>query len=114
MPFIELPFDVTAAAGGNPALAIPLAAASAFVFSGLDVIDDIADGDCQPQWEGVPPSQQTLAGISALVSFPHMLIAGMPLPPERIAAMQTLLAQRMLLTMPATAIRTNANTRQNF
>ena len=96
MPFINLPFDVTAAAGGNPALAVPLSAASAFVFSGLDVIDDIADGDCQAQWEGVPPAQQTLAGISAMVSFPQLLITRLPLPPESIAAMLALLAQRML------------------
>ena len=96
MPFINLPFDVTAAAGGNPALAVPLSAASAFVFSGLDVIDDIADGDCQPQWEGVPQAQQTLAGISAMVSFPQLLIASLPLPPAQIAAMLALLARRML------------------
>ncbi len=97
MPFIDLPFDVTEAARGNPALSTPLAAASAFVFSGLDVIDDIADGDCQPQWEGVTPTQQTLAGISALLGFPQLLIAHLALPAQTTAAMLTRLAQRMLL-----------------
>lgn len=96
MPFINLPFDVTEAAGGDPALAVALSAASAFVFSGLDVIDDIADGDCQPQWDGVPPAQQTLAGISAMVSFSPLLITHLPLAPQTIAAMLELLAQRML------------------
>lgn len=97
MPFINLPFDVSDAAGGDPALTVPLSAASAFVFSGLDVIDDIADGDCQPQWGGVPSAQQTLAGISAVLSFPQLLIAHLPLPPQTITAMLALLAQRMLL-----------------
>lgn len=96
MPFINLPFDVSAAVGGNPSLAVALSAASAFVFSGLDVIDDIADGDCQPQWEDVPQAQQTLAGISAMVSFPQLLITRLPLAPQVIAAMLALLAQRML------------------
>lgn len=95
--YIDLAFDVTAAAGGDQKFAVPLAAASAFFFSGLDVIDDIADGDTQPQWQGVPPSQQQLAGLAALVSYPQMLIAALPLPPERINAMQSRLARRMLL-----------------
>lgn len=96
MPFINLPFDITEATGGKLELAVALSAACAFVFSGLDVIDDIADGDCQAQWEGVPSAQQTLVGISAMVSYPQLLIANLPLPPQTITAMLSLLAQRML------------------
>lgn len=96
IPFINLPFDITEATGGEPELAVALSAACAFVFSGLDVIDDIADGDCQPQWVGVPAAQQTLVGISAMVSYPQFLLANLPLPPHTITAMLSLLAQRML------------------
>lgn len=96
MPFINLPFDITEATGGEPALAVALSAACAFVFSGLDVIDDIADGDCQPQWEGVPAAQQTLVGISAMVSYSQLLILNMPLPQPTLLAMLSRLAQRML------------------
>ncbi|MGQ0711278.1 MAG: polyprenyl synthetase family protein [Rhodoferax sp.] len=97
MPFIDLPFDVTAAAGGDPALSVPLSAASAFVFGGLDVLDDLADGDCQPQWEGVAPAQQTLVGVSSVLSFAQGLVADLPLPAHTVVAMLALLAQRMLL-----------------
>lgn len=98
VPYIDLAFDVTAAAGGDAALAPLLAAATAFVFSGLDVIDDIADGDCQPQWQGVPVEQQTLAGLAALASYPQALLARLPLLPGRIATMQARSSRALLLT----------------
>jgi geranylgeranyl pyrophosphate synthase len=97
VPYIDLAFDVTEAAGGDPELAVALASASAFCFSALDVIDDVADGDTQAHWQDVPAAQQQLAGLAALVSYPQMLIAALPLATDRIAAMQALLARRLML-----------------
>jgi geranylgeranyl pyrophosphate synthase len=73
-----------------------LAAACSLVFLGLDILDDVADGDRPPHWGDHGPAAMNLAGATILSTLPPLIVAGLDAPAERRAAMQVELASGLL------------------
>lgn len=74
LPFIHLPLAVYAANRGDSAPARPLAIATTLLFLGIDILDDIADGDLPHHWQGHPLSEVQLAAATLLSSLPQLAI----------------------------------------
>lgn|GEM_PF-1048204 len=96
VPMIDLAPAVHAAISREHAAAVPLAAACAFVFLGLDLFDDLADGDRQRQWEGHSAAEMNLAAATVLTCLPTLIIAGLDVSAARRARMAERLACGLL------------------
>ncbi|MBI4371670.1 MAG: polyprenyl synthetase family protein [Elusimicrobia bacterium] len=97
LPFISLPLAVHAALRGEPTPALPLAVAGTLLFLGIDLLDDLADGDLpRTPWRRFPPAQVQLAATTALCALAPKALAELAAPPERIVAMQRRLAEGLL------------------
>ena len=95
-PFVHLPLLVYSGLRGNDERAISLAAATSLLFLGLDIFDDLADGDLPPHWNGTPTQEINLAAATLLCALPQLAIAGLDAPAARLAAMQRTLAEGLL------------------
>lgn len=95
-PFVHLPLLVYAALHGDHRPAIPLAVATALLFLGLDIIDDLADGDLTAEWEPFRPAEVNLTAATLLCSLPQLAIASIEAPPSCIALLQKTVAQGLL------------------
>jgi len=93
---VELPLQVHAAVRGDCAPALPLAALCSSIFLGLDIFDDLADGDEPERWRGYSPGQITLAAALTANVLPAWLLARLPVSPERLLLMQRTLADGYL------------------
>lgn len=100
LPFVHIPVLVHRAAGGDEALGKRVACACAALFLGLDIFDDVADRDLPEVWRSYPEHEVSLAGATLIWSLPQLMIAELPLPPERKGAMLAV-AARELLNMAA-------------
>jgi hypothetical protein len=49
--FARVPLLVYAGCGGEAMTAVPLAAATTLLFLGIDILDDLADGDLPEHWQ---------------------------------------------------------------
>jgi geranylgeranyl pyrophosphate synthase len=94
--FAQTPLLVYAGCGGDPAATVPLAAATTLLFLGIDILDDLADGDLPDHWQGYRPSEINLAAATLLAALPQLIIAELEAPASRLAAMQRTLAQGLL------------------
>ncbi len=94
--FVHLPLLIYAALEGDEQAARPLAAATSLLFLGLDIFDDIADGDLPTHWANYRTSEINLAAATLLAAIPQLIIAELDAPPERLAAMQRTLAEGLL------------------
>lgn len=94
--FARLPLLVYAGCGGEAMAALPLAAATTLLFLGIDILDDLADGDLPEHWHGYRPSEINLAAATLLAALPQLIISELDAPASRLAAMQRSLAQGML------------------
>lgn len=92
---MHLPLLVHAALHGDHRPAIPLAVATALLFLGLDIIDDL-DGDLTAEWEPFRPAEVNLAAATRLCSLPQLAIASIEAPPSCIALLQKTVAQWLL------------------
>jgi geranylgeranyl pyrophosphate synthase len=95
-PCAHLPLLVYAALRGDDAPALPLAVATSLLYLGLDIFDDLADGDLPPHWDGYRPSDINLAAATLLCALPQLAIAELDAPPASLAAMQHTLAAGLL------------------
>ena len=95
-PLILLPQLVHAAITGDSSPARPLCVATTLLFTGIDILDDLADGDLPPHWDGYAPSQIQLAATTLVSALPQMAISGLSAGPEARAAMHQTLATGLL------------------
>ena len=95
-PAIHLPLLVHGALSGDDAPAVPLAGATALVFLGADICDDLADGDMPAHWANHRPSAISLAATTLLAALPQRAIARLDAPPTTRDAMQAALAAGLL------------------
>lgn len=96
LPFIDVPLLVYGGIRGIEEPAIPLAVATTLLFLGVDLLDDLADGDLRDHWSGYTPSEIQLAGSTLLACLPQIAIAELDGTPERQARMQKILAGGLL------------------
>lgn len=95
-PFLELPFLIHGAVRGTEQPARMLAVATACCFLGIDIMDDLADGDGPAHWNGYRPAEVNLAAFTLLATIPQIVIATLDVPPARRIAMQQTLAEGLL------------------
>jgi len=95
-PFVHVPLSVFAAIRGDAAPAVPVSAATALLFLGIDIFDDVADGDCGARWPEFSAAEMNLGAATLLCSLPQQLISGLDAPPAVIARMHRTLAQGLL------------------
>ncbi len=79
-PFVDLPLLVYAGLRGDDTPAFPLAAATSLLFLGLDIFDDIADGDLPVHWRGYRPAEINLAAATLLCALPQLALAELDAP----------------------------------
>jgi geranylgeranyl pyrophosphate synthase len=92
LAFVHLPLRVYAALRGDDAPAIPLAVATTLIYLGMDLLDDLADGDLSDDWSAYRPEEITLLGITLLTALPLRLFAEMNVPPATRLQMIGLMA----------------------
>ena len=95
-PFIHLPLLIYAGLQGEERPALPLAAATTLLFAGLDLFDDVADGDWPASAPGRSVEQVNLTAATLLCALPQLALAELDAPPAVLAAMQRTLAEGLL------------------
>jgi len=98
---MHLPLLVYAGIRGDEAPARPLAVATTLLYLGIDLIDDLADGDLvdgalPPHWDGYRATEINLAAATLLSSLPQLALAELDVPPDRGVALQRVLARGLL------------------
>lgn len=94
--FMEVPLAVHSAAGGGGIAAVRIAAACSLVFLGADVLDDLADGDVRPGWEGFSPGELTLGAATLLSALAPLALADLGLSAGTAAALHRTLSLGLL------------------
>ncbi len=89
---VHVPLLVYAALRGDAEPALPLALACLFVHAGLDLLDDVMDGDLPAEWPG-GPAQAVLAGATLTGAVAPLALQALPAPPRTVLALLRLLAQ---------------------
>ena len=98
--FIHLPLLVHGAIQGGDRPAVPLATAMTLLYVGMDILDDLADGDEREHWRGYRPAEINLAAVTFLATLTPLAMLELDAPPERLCRLQRTLA-RMELRMSA-------------
>lgn len=96
LPFVHLPLLVHGAVRGGDEAPVPLAAATTLLFLGIDILDDLSDGDRPRHWAGHPDGEVSLAGHILICALAPLAIAHLRAPPDRVARMQRIVAQGLL------------------
>lgn len=94
--FAHMPLVVYAGLRGNPDPAIPLAAATTLFALGIDLLDDVADGDQPYGWSGATDGEINLAAVTLLSALAPLAIAELQAPAAVVSAMQRTLADGLL------------------
>lgn len=89
---VRIPMAVYAAVRGNGQAALPVATALTALHAGLNVLDDVMDGDPRPWWLLYRPAEVLLAAFTLIGALPQLALAAVHAPPRTIAAMQRELA----------------------
>ncbi len=95
-PFVFLPLLVYEAISGTREPAFPLSAAMTLLFLGIDIHDDLADGDLPAHWKPFHPAEIHLAAATLLSSLPQLALSELNTGPECSAAMHRSLACGLL------------------
>lgn len=95
-PFMELPLLVYAAVRGKEEEAYPLAAAATLLYRGVDILDDIADGDWPELWRGYRREEVNLAACTLVSCLPQIAISEMKINSEHRAMMLATVARGLL------------------
>lgn len=96
LPFVHLPMLVHAALQGSAEPARPLAVVTSLSFLGIDILDDLADGDRPAHWGEYSEAQIALTAHTLLSALVPLAIAQLDAPPGRRVLMQRTLAQGLL------------------
>ena len=94
--FTHLPLLVYCGLRGDHRPAISLAAITSMIFLGMDIMDDLADGDRPAHWVGHRPGEINLAAATLLCALPQLALAELDAPPDRLAIMHATLARGLL------------------
>jgi geranylgeranyl pyrophosphate synthase len=94
--FFHLPLLVHAGIRGTDEPAVPVAVATRLLFLGIDIGDDLADGDLPAHWVGYRPSEINLAALTLLASVPQLAIAQLDAPTATREAMRAAIAGGLL------------------
>ena len=97
---IRLPLHTWAATGAPVAGGFPLAAATTLLYAGIDLLDDLADGDLHPRWTVFRPSEVHLAATTMMCCLPALALETLDVTPARRETLLQTMA-RHLLTMSA-------------
>lgn len=89
---VHLPVLVYAALRDEQGPAMPLAVACLFVHAGLDLLDDVMDGDLPAAWRE-RPAQAVLAGATLTGALAPLALMALPAPARSVLALQRLLAE---------------------
>lgn len=91
-----LPAMVHAGVTASGAAAAPLCGAVLLLFIGIDLLDDIMDGDVTPYWRGTTPAETLLVATTLTAALPQAIVGALDAPPETVSAMQRTLAAGLL------------------
>jgi geranylgeranyl pyrophosphate synthase len=92
----HLPLLVFESLTGNWRGAVPLAAAATLVFVGVDVLDDLMDGDVSVHWRERPAAEILLGAATLIAAAPQALLGDIAAPARVRAEIQRLLARGLL------------------
>ncbi|MBI5630153.1 MAG: polyprenyl synthetase family protein [Elusimicrobia bacterium] len=96
LPFIVMPRLVVGAVRGLEEEASGLCLATTLLYAGIDLLDDLADGDISAAWRGFRPQELQLAAATFLSSLPQLALSDIKAPPAVLAGMHKALAQGLL------------------
>ena len=91
--FVHLPLLVHGAVTGDERPAAPLATAMTALYVGMDILDDLADGDEPEHWAGWSVAETNLIGVTFVVALPQLAILEADAPAERVLLLQRTLAE---------------------
>ncbi|HLZ72866.1 MAG TPA: polyprenyl synthetase family protein [Dehalococcoidia bacterium] len=89
---VHVPLLVHAAIRAEPPPPLSLAVACAFVHAGLDLLDDVMDGDLPPGWRE-RPAQAVLAGATLTGALAPLALSAIEATPRTLLALLRLLAE---------------------
>lgn len=95
-PFIHLPLLVYGGVRGETEPALPLAVVTTLLFLGLDILDDLADGDRPEHWGDHRAAEIHLAAATLLCALPQLLLSDLDAAPAVRDRMQRTLAEGLL------------------
>jgi len=93
---VHLPLLVHAAVTGVDEPAIPLAAATALLWVGAELHDNLVDGDLPSDLAAVPPAELTYAAMAVSCVLPASIVAALYVPSQVRADMQRQLADGLM------------------
>lgn len=96
LPFVHFPLVIYSALRGDSAPARPLAVATTLLFLGIDILDDIADGDLPGHWQNVSEGEIQLVAATLLSSLPQLVISQLTVAPAVKVRMVTLLSEGLM------------------
>src|SRR5436190_1426343 len=76
--------------------AIPIAAAMGLLFRGLDIADDLTDGDLPDYWKGFSLADIQIVTLALLASLPQAIIDSLDASGDVRARMQAAIARNIL------------------
>ena len=95
--FTRIPVLVYGGVTGEFRPAFPLAGLALLLFLGIDLLDDIMDGDETPYWRGRPPAETLLIATALVSAVPQAGIASLGAGDGVTARMQEALARGLLV-----------------
>lgn len=94
---MHLPLLVYAAITGDEEPAVPLGAICTLLYAGVDLFDDVIDGDLTEEWRAFQSGEPLLASVTLIAALAPLALAGLDAPAERIVAMMQTLARSGLV-----------------
>lgn len=94
--FVDLPLSVYAAVRGDRSAGIPIAAAIALLFLGLDIGDDLTDGDLPSHWKERSFPDTLIVMVALVASLPQAIIDTLDVPADVRARMLAAVARRLM------------------
>ncbi|OGQ34798.1 MAG: hypothetical protein A3A72_00270, partial [Deltaproteobacteria bacterium RIFCSPLOWO2_01_FULL_38_9] len=75
VPFIQIPLYTRLGMGGHEEEAYPIAALNTLLFLGIDIMDDLADGDLPLHWKHIKPADINLVAFTLLCALPQKILS---------------------------------------
>jgi heptaprenyl diphosphate synthase len=95
-PLSRIPALTYAAVRGDFEASLPLCGVAFLLYLGIDILDDVMDGDATPYWQGRSPAETLLIGATLTASVPQLAISRLDAAPAVRDAMQQTLAAGLL------------------
>lgn len=95
-PLARIPAFAYGGVTGEYGPALPLCGLSLLLYLGVDILDDLMDGDVTPYWIGQSAAETLLIGATLVSAVPNAAVARLDAPVETIAGMHRALAAGLL------------------